>query len=243
TKAVAAQKAEHFKGGGKMTVIIPPHELSELLMSTVGFAVSAENINRQRSAWAKSMGERVASPKITIVDDPFDDRGMNSCAYDDEGAMTNRKVILDRGVLKTSLNDQYNALLSGTKPTGNALRRSPMDSQNLYRFPIDITPVNLVLEPGEVSVDQAIAGIEHGIMVDKLASSEANPITGAFGLEVRCAYLIEKGIVKGTIDHALLAGNMYEALKNVRQVCDDATVFRSTIIPSVAFDGLEVIGN
>jgi predicted Zn-dependent protease len=79
-------------------------------------------------------------------------------------------------------------------------------------------------------------------VIEKLASAEANPITGAFGLEIRCAHLIEKGVEKGTVDHALLIGNMFQMLHQVRDVGNDATVHYQSILPSIAFDGLEIIG-
>jgi predicted Zn-dependent protease len=87
-----------------------------------------------------------------------------------------------------------------------------------------------------------IMEVERGILVDKLASAEVNPITGAFGLEVRCAKEIVKGEVVRTIDHALLAGNFYQALMGIRDVGREQTVVRNCILPHVAFDDLEVIG-
>jgi PmbA protein len=241
--AVDSMKAVPFKGEKKMTVIIPPIELQELLSSTVSYSVSAENVQRHRSVWAESVGKEVASPNITMLDDPFDAKGMLSCGYDDEGVRTSRKVLIDRGVLKTFLYDSYNAQKAGVKPTGNAIRRSSIDSQNLYRNGIDIDPVNLIVKPGTKSLEQVIAGIDDGLMIGRLASADASGITGAFGLEIRCAYVIEKGAIIGTVNHALAAGNMYDALKNVREVANDTTVIRSGILPSVAFEGIEIIGS
>jgi PmbA protein len=239
--AVDSMKAVPFKG--EKTVIIPPIELQELLSSTVSYSVSAENVQRHRSVWAESVGKEVASPNITMLDDPFDAKGMLSCGYDDEGVRTSRKVLIDRGVLKTFLYDSYNAQKAGVKPTGNAIRRSSIDSQNLYRNGIDIDPVNLIVKPGTKSLEQVIAGIDDGLMIGRLASADASGITGAFGLEIRCAYVIEKGAIIGTVNHALAAGNMYDALKNVREVANDTTVIRSGILPSVAFEGIEIIGS
>ena len=204
-------RAVPFEGERKMTVIIPPIELQELLQSTVSYSISAENVHRHRSSWAEMTGKEVASPSITMLDDPFDAKGMLSCGYDDEGVRTSRKVLIDRGVLKTFLYDSYNAQKAGVKPTGNAIRRSSIDSQNLYRNGIDIDPVNLVVKPGAKSLEQVIAGIDDGLMIGRLASADASGITGAFGLEIRCAYVIEKGAITGTVNHALVAGNMYDA--------------------------------
>jgi predicted Zn-dependent protease len=238
-----AQKAEHFRGQESMTVILPPNELADLLLSSVAFSLSAENVNKQRSAWAKRMGERVGSVHLNLVDDPFDERGVCSSGYDDEGAPTQHKVLVDRGVLKGFMYDQYNALLSGRESTGNALRRDPTDPQNAYRRPIDIDPINLVWEPGSKRLEGMIMEVERGILVDKLASAEVNPITGAFGLEVRCAKEIVKGEVVRTIDHALLVGNFYQALMGIRDVGREQTVVRNCVLPHVAFEQLEVIGS
>ena len=212
TSAKDAQRAEHFNGQESMTVIVPPNELAELLISSAVFSLSAENVNKQRSAWAKRMGERVGSIQLNLVDDPFDERGMCSSGYDDEGSPTKRKELVDRGILKGFMYDQYNALLSGrraqatrcvvTRPT----RRTPTVGR--WRS----TP-----STWSGSQEQGFGGdghgVERGILVDKLASAEVNPITGAFGLEVRCAKEIVKGEMVRTIDHALLAGNFYQALR------------------------------
>jgi PmbA protein len=241
--AIDSMKAVPFEGEKRTTVIIPPVELQELLHSTVSYSISAENVHRHRSIWAEMVGKEVTSPNITMIDDPFDAKGMLSCGYDDEGVRTSRKVLVDRGVLKTFLYDSYNAQKAGVRPTGNAIRRSSIDSQNLYRNGIDIDPVNLVIKPGTKSLEQVIAGIDDGLMIGRLASADASGINGAFGLEVRCAYVIEKGAITGTVNHALVAGNMYDALKNVREVANDTTVIHSGILPSVAFEDIEIIGS
>lgn len=241
-KAKDAQRAKHFQGKGTMSVILPPEELGNLLGSSAIYALNAENVHRKRSAWAKKMGEMVASPKLTFLDDPFDDRGMCSCAYDDEGSRTMRQTLVDRGVLKGFVYDHYNALLTGRKTSGNSLRRMPNEVQNIYRAPLDIAPINFVIEPGSKSVEEMVAEMDHGLVIEKLASADANPITGAFGLEVRCAHLIEKGEEKGTVDHALLIGNMFQMLQQVRDVGNDPTTQYQSVLPSIAFDGLEIIG-
>jgi PmbA protein len=241
-RAVDAQRAEHFKGSGKMTVILPPDELSGMLMSTAAYSLSAENVHKKRSIWAGKQGEQVSSPKLTIRDDPFDERGMCSCTNDDEGTRTTARPLIERGVLKGFMYDHYNALLAGVESTGNALRREPNEAQGIYRMGLGISPINLVIEPGSKSLESLIAGVDKGIMIQKIASNDANSITGAFGFEIRCAHVIEKGEIKGTIDHALLTGNMYDALRSVRDIANDSTVVGSSILPSIAFDGMEVVG-
>jgi predicted Zn-dependent protease len=81
------------------------------------------------------------------------------------------------------------------------------------------------------------------VLIERLAYPEVNPITGAFGLEVRCGHMIKKGKIVQTVDRALLVGNMFEALRNVREVANDSTVFKSCIVPTVSFDGIELVGS
>ena len=103
-----------------------------MFKTSVGFSVDSENVNRMRSAWAGKMGKDVASPSISIVDDPTDPRGILSASFDDEGTPTSKRPIVENGVLRSILFDGYNAAMAGVRSTGNGLRRTERDSQSLY---------------------------------------------------------------------------------------------------------------
>jgi PmbA protein len=241
-KAKASADAKAYKGNERLPVIFPPEELSEMLQGSVQFALSAENVYRKRSPLASRMGKQVTARCLTVTDDPSDRRGMLSSSFDDEGTPTKRKPLIKEGVLKGFLYDLYNAHLSDTQPTGNGLRRSPADTVGNYQIPVGISPVCLVVKPGQKSVEDLIGETERGLLLEKTASPEVHPITGAFGLEVRCAHLIEKGEMAGTIRHCLLSGNMFAALGQIGAVARDATVSRNLILPSIRFEDLELIG-
>jgi PmbA protein len=242
-KAKAAAKAKAFKGRRKLQVALPPHELSEMLQGSIQFALSAENVNRKRSPLAGQMGKKVTAKCLTLIDDPMDRRGVLSSPFDDEGTPARRKTLVKDGVLKGYLNDLYNSQLSGVEPTGNGLRRSTSDTLGNYQLGVGIVPICLLIKPGTKSIEDMVGEMDHGLLVEKTASPEVHPITGDFGLEVRCAYLVEKGEVKSAVKHCLLSGNMFRALSQINAVADDATVSRNLIVPSVLFEDFELIGS
>lgn len=243
TRAKAAARAKAFKGKTKLQAVLPPHELAEMLRSSIQFALSAENVNRRRSPLVGQVGKKVTAKCLSLIDDPMDPRGILSSPFDDEGTPAKRKTLVKDGVLKGFLNDLYNSHLSGVAPTGNGLRRSTTDALGNYQLGIGISPICLVVKPGTKSLDDMVRAMDHGLLVEKTASPEVHPITGDFGLEVRCGYLVEKGEVKSAVKHCLLSGNMFRALSQIGGIADDATASQNLILPSVLFEGFELIGS
>ena len=242
-KAKASAKAKAYKGNVRLPVIMPPHEISEMLQGSIQFALSAENVNRKRSPLAGKVGKQVTAKCLDLTDDPWDRRGMLSSPYDDEGTPTRRKPLVKDGVLKGFLYDLYNSQLSGVEPTGNGLRRSATDPIGNYQIGIGIAPVCLVLKPGTRSVEDLIGEMDNGLVVEKTSAPDVHPITGDFGLEVRCAHLVRKGEIRSTVKHCLLSGNMFRALSQIGEVANDSTVSRNLILPSVRFEDFELIGS
>jgi len=242
-KAKASASAKAYKGRAKLPVVLPPHELSEMLQGSIHFALSAENVNRKRSPLAGKVGKQVTARCLNLTDDPMDRRGMLSSPFDDEGTPTKRKVLVKDGVLKGFLYDLYNAQLSGVLPTGNGLRRSTTDPVLNYQMAIGIGSVCLVVRPGAKPVEDLVREMDHGLLVEKTSAPDVHPITGDFGLEVRCAHLVEKGEVRSTVKHCLLSGNMFRAMGQVSAIANDGTVSRNLILPSMRFEDLELIGS
>lgn len=240
--AKASAQAVPFKGRRVGETVLTPANFAEMLLTSVGHAIDGENVHRKRSAWANKIGETVASSLVTIVDDPGDERGILSASFDDEGTPTARKTIVEKGILRQFIYDCYTATLEGVKSSGNGMRRNSIDAHGIYRTRVSISPINLVLMPGKKSRESLISSIDDGILIERVAAPEVNPINGAFAMEVRCASVIKKGEIIQTINHALLAGNMFEALMKVKDIANDATVVRSCIVPTVSIESLELIG-
>lgn len=241
-QAKAARKAQALKGSLKLPVLICPGELGEMLDLSVGTAVSGESVNKKRSPWAEMEGKEVASKKVTVLDDPADPRAVLSAPYDDEGVPASSKTIIEDGVLKTFLYDSYNAAVAGKKPSGNGVRRSAVNSQYPFQFPLTAGHFSLEVMPGTRSRDELVASMDDGVVVEKFAHPDVNSISGAFALEVRLGHLVKNGAVASHFKHALLVGNMFEALRDVRDIGNDSVTVGSVIVPSMAFECLELVG-
>ncbi|HNX48001.1 MAG TPA: metallopeptidase TldD-related protein, partial [Methanomassiliicoccales archaeon] len=189
------------------------------------------------------VNKEVGNELVNLRDQPYDPRSSLSCRYDDEGTVTREKPLVERGTLRTLLYDSYHAQMGKVAATGNYLRRDPSDALNLYRRGGVTLPVNLAWKPGTQSVEDMISDVKEGIIIEKLAAPDVNSVTGGFALEVRCAKLVRDGSVVGHVDQCLLVGNFYQALKRVGAVGNDVAVHRNCIIPSVRFDGLEIVGS
>ena len=242
-KALSSAKAKGYQGRMQGAVIIPPGDLAEMFSGSVSFALNMESVNRKRSPWAGRSSQTVADKAISFTDDPTDERGVLSSPFDDEGVPTKKKELVKDGVLRGFVNDAYNAYKSDAPMTGNGVRRSPMELVGQWQMPVSIAPLNMVLRKGDQSVDDIVSSIDKGILVDSFAAPDVHPITGAFGLEVRCGHLIQNGSLTRTVKHCLIAGNMFEALHKVRAVGNDVVTSLNYNLPSVCFDDLELIGS
>ena len=236
-KAKAAASAVPFKGSKKLTMILPPSELGDMIMSSAGYAMNGENVRYGRSLWKDSLGKEVAVKDLTLKDDPTTP-GPLCAQFDDEGTPSSKKTIVDNGVLKGFLRDGF---AGGS--TGNGMRRSSVESQGIYENAVSIKPMNLVLEKGNRTKEQIIENTDHGILVEKFAWPEADGLTGRFGLEVRSGYLIENGEITKVINSALMMGNMINALKNIEMIGSDAENRGCVTVPTVSFSDIELTGN
>jgi predicted Zn-dependent protease len=226
-----------FKGSEKLSMILPPSELGDMLMSSVGSAINGENVKYGRSMWKDSIGEPVASDCFSMVDDPTVSAPL-SCVFDDEGVPAYRKPVIEDGVLKGFLRDSFCG-----DSTGNGMRRSSVEAQGAYDRTPSIKPLNLVIRPGNKSREDIIAQTDNGILVEKFAWPEADEMTGRFGLSIRCGYLIRKGEIVGIVNNALLMGNMLEAVSNVEAIGNDQTQMGVITVPTMGFSGMELVGN
>jgi PmbA protein len=242
-KAMSAQAATHFKGKMTAPVILPPEELAEMLMASVGYCLDGENALRHRSPWGDMVGKEVGNSLVELRDQPWDPRSSLSCQYDDEGTPTKERPLVEHGVLRTLLYDNYHAQMGNVAATGNYVRRDPSDALNMYRRGGATMPINLVWRSGGKSLEDMVSEMKEGVIIEKLAAPDVNSITGGFALEVRSAKIVRDGQVQGSVDQCLLVGNFYQALKRVSAVGNDVRVHRNCIVPSVRFDDLELVGS
>lgn len=241
-QAKAAAGASSLSTSLQVPTFIVPSELGNMLDILVGTAANADLVQRRRSPWAGRLGESVASPGITIVDDPGDPRAVLSAPYDDEGVPTTVRPIVENGVLRSYLYDAYSSSIEGRAPSGNGLRRDPHNSQYVFRGGVSPGHFNLVISPGSQNREQMLSSFDRCVLIEKVSSPDVNPVTGAFALEVRLGHVLDHGSVERSFKHALLVGNLVEGLKNVVAIGRDVEVVRSTILPTIGMEGIEVVG-
>jgi len=176
---------------------------------------SAERVQKNLSLLKDKLHEKIASEIITLVDNPYMDKGYASSAFDSEGVPTKEKNIIEKGVLNTYLHNLKTALKDGVDSTGNASRSS-------YKSSIGISPTNMYIEPGEKKLDALINGVEEGLMITDVQGLHAglNPISGDFSLSAQ-GFLIQKGEIKEPVNQITISGNFLEMLKNVEEVGKD----------------------
>lgn len=195
-------------------VIIKNETFAQLFSAYIGI-FSAERVQKNLSAMAGKIGEIIASPELTLMDDPHLPMGMASSSFDAEGVATQKKAIIDKGVLKTYFHNLKTANKDGVASTGNA-------SKGSYKGTVGIAPSNLVITPGNVTFDEMISDIEDGVFVVSLQGLHAgiDTISGDFSLQCY-GYAIESGKLTRPVSQITVAGNYFEMLKNIEQFSND----------------------
>jgi PmbA protein len=208
TEEIATQAIEYFRmaeqiapiESGEMPVIFTPGGLIALLIS-LGLAVDGKNVNLGASPLGDKLGKQIASPVLTIVDDPFIEYGPHTSAFDNEGVRRKVTSIIDKGVLRSFIYDLDTAGRAGVEPTGHGSSRSL---------------TNLVITPGSTPYETMIRNTTKGLLVHEfLGLGQGNPINGEFSVNLFLGYKIENGKLVGRVKDVMLAGNAFDALKDI----------------------------
>ncbi|MFW5976307.1 MAG: TldD/PmbA family protein [Bacillota bacterium] len=199
---------------GKYPVIFRRDVAADIL-AEFSSTFSAENVQKGMSLFKGKLEEKVANKNITIIDDPFLNRGFKTAPFDGEGVATYKKNIIEKGRLKTFLHNLKTARKAGTESTGNAERGS-------HKGYIDISPTNMYIKPGSTDYDEIINSVEEGVLVTKLQGlhAGANSVSGDFSLSA-AGFYIENGKIKKPVEQITIAGNFIELLKDIEIIGKD----------------------
>lgn len=179
-------------------------------------------LQQKRSFLDGKLGEKIASDKLTIIDDPFVTRGLGSQLYDGEGMVTRKRPLIEKGVLKEFLIDCYYARKLGVEPTGGST-------------------CNMVFEYGDKSLDQLIAGVKKGILVNSFIGGNSNGTTGDFSWGL-IGMLIEDGKIIKPVNEMNISGNLLELWGNLVEMGNDPYPYSSTARPSLYFKDVQFSG-
>jgi len=207
------------------------------LLGVFSGVFSAESAQKGLSLLAGKEGEMIASPIVTLMDDPLLPGGLASQPFDAEGVATRTKAVIEKGKLTTLLHNLKTARKAGVKTTGNAAKAG-------YAGTVNVSPSNFYIAPGEKSLDELMADMENGLVITEVSGlhAGANPISGDFSL-IAQGYTVKDGKKDQAVEQITVAGNFYQLLKNIRAVGSDLTFPGSSIgSPSVDVGEMAVAG-
>ena len=199
---------------GTMTVVLGSGWPGVLLHEAVGHGLEGDFNRKGTSAFSGRVGERVASPGVTVVDDGTLERRRGSLNIDDEGHPTQYNVLIEDGVLKGYLQDSLNARLMKVKPTGNGRRES------FAHIPMP-RMTNTYMLNGDKDPQEIIASVKNGLYAANFGGGQVDITSGKFVFSASEAYLIENGKVTAPVKGATLIGNGPDALTRVSLIGND----------------------
>lgn len=202
--------ADHCPSG-VMPVIIDNEFGGVLFHEACGHALEAEFVSKGTSAFANKLGQQVASPLVTAIDDGTIENGWGTTNIDDEGTPTQRNILIENGILKSYLVDKLNGRRMDTKSTGSSRRQS-------YKYAPTSRMNNTYIAAGDSTLDEMIKNTESGLYAKKLGGGSVNPATGDFNFAVMEGYLVENGKILKPVRGATLIGNGVKVLELIDMV-------------------------
>jgi TldD protein len=199
---------------GLMTVVLGPGWPGVLLHEAIGHGLEGDFNRKGTSAFANRIGERVATPECTVVDDGTLARRRGSLNIDDEGTPTECTLLIENGVLCGYMQDKLNARLMGTRSTGNG-RRESFAHVTLPRM------TNTYMRPGPHAPEEIIRSVEHGIYAVNFGGGQVDITSGKFVFSASEAYAIENGRIGAPLKGATIIGNGPDVLTRVSMVGND----------------------
>ncbi len=232
TRMLGAVKPASMKG----VAVFDPRTASSLL-AIIGSALSGSSVTRGRSFFADRVGEQVAAPMFTLIDDPTDPRHFSASVYDGEGLACRRNVLIENGRLRGFVYDTESARRAGTASTGSASRGGLAGSPSA-------SCRALMLSAGEKNQAEILAAVGEGIFVESLTGihSGVNPVSGDFSVGVT-GLMIRNGQLAEPIREVTVASTLQRMLLDILYVGNDVEFLPGSAAgQSIAIDGISLSG-
>ncbi|MBN1383794.1 MAG: TldD/PmbA family protein [Elusimicrobia bacterium] len=200
---------------GEMTVVLSSSAGGTMIHEAIGHSLEADLVQKGISpVYFGKLGKKVASEKITVIDNPTLENLRGSYKYDDEGTLSQKTVLVEKGVLKCYLYDLLTAKKDGVKSTGNGRRES------YHHKPIPRMS-NTYISPGSDNPDDILKSVKKGIFVKRMGGGQVNTANGDFIFEVEEGYEIIDGKIGKMLRNASLIGNGPAVLNSIDMVGTD----------------------
>ena len=213
-------------------VVFDPETAASLLRHLAG-ALSGSALYRRLSFLVDRLGEQIASPVVTVIDDPLRPAGPASRPFDAEGVRQARRVVVERGILRTYLLDSYSARRLGLRTTGHAAR-GVGDAPGA-------AATNFALEPGTQTPEEIIASVRSGLYVTELIGFGVNPVTGDYSRGAAGVW-IENGELAYPVEELTIAGKLGDMLRDIEIVGNDLVRRNAIASPTIKLGRMTVAG-
>ncbi|MDP6980595.1 MAG: metalloprotease TldD [Myxococcota bacterium] len=199
---------------GSLDVVLGPGWPGILLHEAIGHGLEGDFNRKGTSAFSERMGQRVASPGVTVVDDGTLEGRRGSINVDDEGTPSRRNVLIEDGILVGYMTDRLNARLLGSEPSGNGRRESYAD------LPMP-RMTNTFMLPGDDDPEDILRSVGTGLYAVSFGGGQVDITSGKFVFSVSEAYKIENGRIGAPVKGATLIGNGPDVLTRVSRIGND----------------------
>ncbi|MDR1993908.1 MAG: TldD/PmbA family protein [Nitrososphaerota archaeon] len=217
-------------------VILTQFALQDLFAYTLMTAVKADSVQRNQSPFKDKLGTQIASENLSIYDDGLYPGGLRTAVFDAEGTPQQKTILIKNGVLQNFLYDTYSARKDGKESTGNAVRAEYLSTPS-------IAPSNFHILPGSKTPSQLLTEAEDSFIIYYLQGAHSsNPVSGEFSVVANPCWKIKNGEITHPCRGVMLAGNIFDLLKNIIAVGVNERQMGSIIAPWVLVEGMKIIG-
>ncbi len=199
---------------GRMPVVLSSEAGGTMIHEAVGHGLELDFVVDNMTVYAKSLGQKIASDVISVVDDPTMPHRRGSYPFDDEGVAAKSNLLIDNGVLTGFMSDRLSAMKKGVPSSGNGRRES-------YRHKPIPRMSNTLILPSRMSPEEILKATPKGLLVKKMGGGQVNTVNGDFVFEVAEGYLIENGKQGEPVRGATLVGNGPRVLHDIDMVAND----------------------
>ena len=215
----AAKQAVTMAGAGYCPAGVMPVAIDNgfggvIFHEACGHGLEASSVAYGQSVFAGKLGQQIANPKVTAIDDGTIANAWGSINIDDEGTPAKRNVLIEKGVLKSYMIDKMGGRRMGMASTGNARRQS-------YKHTPTSRMTNTYIAAGEDKNEDIIASIEYGLYAASMGGGSVNPLTGEFNFAVNEGYIVRNGQICEPVRGATLVGKGSDVIQNIDMVGSD----------------------
>jgi PmbA protein len=233
--SLGAKKA----GSGVFPVVFTQAAFRSILFYTTINAIKADFVQRERSAFKDKVGEKVASDLVTVHDDGILEGGLATSQFDCEGVPCQRTTVIEEGVLKNFLYDNYTANKAKVESTGNASR----SGQTSYSSTPSLEVNNFVFKAGNITADELVASVKDGFIVYGVQGAHSsNPESGEFSVVATPAWKIENGEVAYAVRNVMLTGVFFDVLNNVSALGNNVRKLGQFVAPWIKVENVKAVG-